>query len=368
MHPVLFHIGSLLIPSTALWRRWAFCWRWCWRSARRAWSASIPARCGISASSRSLRRSWARGCCWWRSIGAILRSHPLVDARAGDGSSSAARRCRALMAARGCARLRAHAAAAACRNRRRTRRPAGLGLAFEQWARCWPEPATAPSAPRSLGGHLHQSACARWSGTPLGVPLHPVQAYAALGFSRSRSFSAAWLPHRRQPAMLPACGLMGAGRRYLPHRNLARSGRAGRHPCSGALDGPQIAHRVCAGRSIRPARARAQSASPTLADRAVARRRHDNREAIAWLRLRLHIDVATEARGQRLDQFPRLATRWREPFARAASNRPGRRTGRRQACQSLAQAARRRAHRHHRRTASRSAQSHGRGHSARRGL
>jgi len=39
---------------------------------------------------------------------------------------------------------------------------------------------------------------ARWSGTPLGIPLHPVQAYAALALLALSILLLLWLPYRRQ--------------------------------------------------------------------------------------------------------------------------------------------------------------------------
>ena len=38
----------------------------------------------------------------------------------------------------------------------------------------------------------------RWSGTPLGIPLHPVQAYAALAYAAVAMFLLVWMPMRRQ--------------------------------------------------------------------------------------------------------------------------------------------------------------------------
>ena len=41
---------------------------------------------------------------------------------------------------------------------------------------------------------------ALWSGTPLGIPLHPVQAYAALAFLTLAVFLLIWQPAIRQLA------------------------------------------------------------------------------------------------------------------------------------------------------------------------
>jgi phosphatidylglycerol:prolipoprotein diacylglycerol transferase len=52
---------------------------------------------------------------------------------------------------------------------------------------------------------------ARWSGAPLGIPVHPVQAYAALGFLTVAVFLLMWLPHRRQQGDVAGLCLMAAG-------------------------------------------------------------------------------------------------------------------------------------------------------------
>jgi phosphatidylglycerol:prolipoprotein diacylglycerol transferase len=52
---------------------------------------------------------------------------------------------------------------------------------------------------------------ARWSGAPLGIPVHPVQAYAALAFLTLSIFLLFWLPRRRQPGDIFGMMLLGAG-------------------------------------------------------------------------------------------------------------------------------------------------------------
>ena len=51
----------------------------------------------------------------------------------------------------------------------------------------------------------------RWSGAPLGIPVHPVQAYAAICFFAITASLLLWLPHRRQNGDLAGLFLMGAG-------------------------------------------------------------------------------------------------------------------------------------------------------------
>ena len=53
---------------------------------------------------------------------------------------------------------------------------------------------------------------ARWSGTPLGIPLHPVQVYAATGFLTLSILLLVWLPARRQQGDMAGIGLLGMAR------------------------------------------------------------------------------------------------------------------------------------------------------------
>jgi phosphatidylglycerol---prolipoprotein diacylglyceryl transferase len=84
-----------------------------------------------------------------------------------------------------------------------------------------------------------------WSGTPLGVPLHPVQAYAALAFLALAVLLWAWLPLERRPGDVAGLGLLGAGVAiYLTEIWRDWTGRElfGRGSLlHGFIDGPQIA-------------------------------------------------------------------------------------------------------------------------------
>jgi phosphatidylglycerol---prolipoprotein diacylglyceryl transferase len=84
-----------------------------------------------------------------------------------------------------------------------------------------------------------------WSGTPLGVPLHPVQAYAALAFLALAVLLWVWLPLERRPGDVTGLWLMGAGMAiYFTEfwRDWAGRELPGRGSVfSGAIDGPQIA-------------------------------------------------------------------------------------------------------------------------------
>jgi phosphatidylglycerol:prolipoprotein diacylglycerol transferase len=81
---------------------------------------------------------------------------------------------------------------------------------------------------------------ARWSGTPLGIALHPVQAYAALAFLTLSIFLLVWLPVRRRAGDVAGLWLLGIGVAvYLTE--LARDTEGRGVLLGGALDGPQIA-------------------------------------------------------------------------------------------------------------------------------
>jgi phosphatidylglycerol:prolipoprotein diacylglycerol transferase len=81
---------------------------------------------------------------------------------------------------------------------------------------------------------------ARWSGTPLGVPLHPVQAYAGLAFLTLSIFLVVWLPARQQQGDAAGLFLMGAGV-VVFMTELWRDSVGRGQLLGGAVDGPQVA-------------------------------------------------------------------------------------------------------------------------------
>jgi phosphatidylglycerol:prolipoprotein diacylglycerol transferase len=116
--------------------------------------------------------------------------------------------------------------------------PLALGLAFEQLGALlagsgygtetavrWAVTYTSPQA-------------ARWSGTPLGTPLHPVQAYAALGFLTLSLLLLVVLPARRQQGDAAGLWLLGAGV-VIFITELWRDTEGRGTLLGGALDGPQ---------------------------------------------------------------------------------------------------------------------------------
>lgn len=80
---------------------------------------------------------------------------------------------------------------------------------------------------------------ARWSGTPLFVPVHPVQAYAALAYLTLAVFLLIVLPVRRQEGDVAGAGLLGIGIiLFVTEFWRDREGRGA--VLHGFLDGPQL--------------------------------------------------------------------------------------------------------------------------------
>ena len=89
--------------------------------------------------------------------------------------------------------------------------PAALGLGFEQIG------ALLAGSGYGTGAHTPWAIiyidplAARWSDAPLGIPVHPVQAYAAVCFFAIALGVLVWLPHRRQSGELAGILLMASG-------------------------------------------------------------------------------------------------------------------------------------------------------------
>lgn len=81
---------------------------------------------------------------------------------------------------------------------------------------------------------------ARWSGAPLGIPVHPVQAYAALIYITLAVLLLVWLPTRQQNGDVAGVALLGVGvTTYVTEFWRDPEGRG--RLLHGALDGPQVA-------------------------------------------------------------------------------------------------------------------------------
>jgi phosphatidylglycerol---prolipoprotein diacylglyceryl transferase len=81
---------------------------------------------------------------------------------------------------------------------------------------------------------------ARWSGAPLFVPVHPVQAYAAFAFLVIFLTLLFLMPHRRQQGDVTGIGLLAAGA-AIYFTELWRDPEGRGSVFNGLLDGPQLA-------------------------------------------------------------------------------------------------------------------------------
>ena len=118
--------------------------------------------------------------------------------------------------------------------------PLSLGLAFEQLGALMAGSGYGTETSVRWAVTYNDILAARWSGTPLGIPLHPVQAYAALAFLTLSIFLLVWLPAQRRQGDVAGLGLLGAGVAiYITEFGRDTEGRG--TLLNGALDGPQAA-------------------------------------------------------------------------------------------------------------------------------
>ena len=244
MHPVLFHLGSILIPSygalaalgvlLALWmaQRTA---RVAGLDGRAMWNLCVVALFAALAGSRLLlvALNWneLRVHPMWL-MGLAMIHHPLL---AGFGVLVAM--VAAVLYGRGQGMPLGSTADALAA-------PVALGLAIEQLGALlagsgYGVEAGTGIAARWAVTYTHPLA-ALWSGAPLDVALHPVQAYAALGFLALAIFLLVWLPYRRQAGDVAGLFLMGAGVVVFV-TELWRDTEGRGALLGGVLDGPQAA-------------------------------------------------------------------------------------------------------------------------------
>jgi phosphatidylglycerol:prolipoprotein diacylglycerol transferase len=242
VHPVLFHIGSLVIPSygalSALGVLLALflvlrtariagidagkLWNLCVLSLFAALAAARLLLVIVNWSALRLHPAWL--------LGIAMVHHPLL---ATTGAIAGAI-CALWFARRNKLPLAATADALAS--------PLALALAFEQLG--------AFAAGSGYGVEAGASArwtvtytnpmASLWSGTPLGVPLYPAQLYAAFAFLALAVLLLVWLPLERRKGDVAGLGLMGFGFAiYITELWRDPEGRGSL--LHGALDGPQIA-------------------------------------------------------------------------------------------------------------------------------
>lgn len=242
MHPVLFHIGSILIPSygavAALGVLLALFLAQ--RTARLAgvepsqvWNLCVVALFAAIAAQRLLlvAANWSnleRHPAWMLTLAMV--HHPLLAAvgvLAGAVAAAFYGRWRNLS-------LWPTADALAA--------PLALGLAFEQIGALLAGSGFGIEASPKLPWAVTYTngLAARWSGTPLGIPLVPVQGYAALGFLALAVLLYVWMPLRAQAGDAAGIGLLGVGAIvFLTEIWRDPEGRGA--ILHGVLDAPQIA-------------------------------------------------------------------------------------------------------------------------------
>ncbi len=242
MHPVLFHIGAVLIPSYGalgaagvllalfLTHRTA---RTAGVAATEVWNLSVAAVFAAIVAGRLLlvAVNWSavgRHPAWALDLAMI--HHPLV-AGVGVAAGLAVAATYALWRKMP---LRSTADALAA--------PLALGLALEQFGALLVGSGYGIDAgPKLPWAVTYTSALAqRWSGTPLGVPLHPAQAYAALAFLALAVFLFFWLQVEQQKGDVAGLCLMGLGVAIF-FTEIWRDPEGRGLTLGGALDGPQIA-------------------------------------------------------------------------------------------------------------------------------
>jgi phosphatidylglycerol---prolipoprotein diacylglyceryl transferase len=242
VHPVLFHIGRVIIPSAGTLTAFGVLLALflAQRTARivcvdpvKIWNLCVLGLCAALAAERLLlvvvnwpalrsHPSWV--------LALATVHHPLL---AGTGAF-AALICTAWYARFSKLPFAATADALAS--------PVALGLAFEQGgALMGGSGYGVPAPPNAAWAVTYTSPLAAiWSATPLGVPLHPVQLYAAMAWLALAVLLYVWLPLRRRSGDVAGLWLMGAGIAiYLTEIWRDPEGRG--LVLHGALDGPQIA-------------------------------------------------------------------------------------------------------------------------------
>lgn len=239
--------------------------------AARLWNLCIVSLCAALLSERLLlvAVNWSaiRLHPQW-TLGLAMVHHPLV---AGIGMLAAAGTAALYIRLRNMPALATADALAA---------PIALGLACEQIGALLAGSGYGTEAAVPWAVTYQSPVAALWSGTPLGIPLHPVQAYAAVAFLTLATLLLVWLPGRRRQGDIAGVCLMGMGAAiYLTELWRDPVGRG--EILSGALDGPQIAAvaMVIVGAWILLERKKSESASQQVSepvsDDAVSQPFHD---------------------------------------------------------------------------------------------
>jgi phosphatidylglycerol:prolipoprotein diacylglycerol transferase len=116
--------------------------------------------------------------------------------------------------------------------------PLALGLACEQFGALLAGSGFGKGAQVPWAITYADPLAFRWSGAPLGIPLHPVQAYTALAWLTLAILLTVWLPVRRQIGDMAGVALIGAGIAIF-FTEFWRDWEGRADLLRGALDGPQ---------------------------------------------------------------------------------------------------------------------------------
>ena len=239
MHPVLFHIGAILIPSYGalaavgvllallLTQRTA---RIAGLNTGHVWNLCVVSLFAALIAQRLLLvvvnlRDLRNHPAWLLTLAMV--HHPLLAAAgalAGVVSAAICARWQKLPF-----RTTADVLAA----------PMALGMAFEQLGTLLAGSGYGTDTTVRWAVTYTHPLAAVWSGTPLGVPLHPVQAYVALAFCTLSLFLFIGQPAIRQSGDLAGLWLMGTGVAVFI-TELWRDTEGRGAMLNGALDGPQL--------------------------------------------------------------------------------------------------------------------------------
>jgi len=240
VHPVLFHIGAIVIPSYGAMAAIGvlaglFLALHTARVARlspnQLWNLCVASLFAALLGSRLLLwainwRLIAQHPLWMLSLAMI--HHPLVAAAAGGIGVAAAFAC-----ARWLRMPLADTADALAA-------PIALGLACEQFGALMAGSGYGTETSVRWAVTYSHPLAERWSGAPLGVPLHPVQAYAAVGYLTLAALLLVILPGRRQHGDTAGVALIAFGV-IVFLTEIWRDWEGRGVLLHGALDGPQLA-------------------------------------------------------------------------------------------------------------------------------
>jgi phosphatidylglycerol---prolipoprotein diacylglyceryl transferase len=240
VHPLLFHIGAMVVPSygAAAAAGVLLALFLAQRTARisglnpgHVWNLCVVALFTALVAQRLLLvvmnlRNLRRHPSWLLTLAMV--HHPLLAAAGALVGLATA----AVYARRQWLPLRATADVLAA--------PLALGLAFEQLGTLLAGSGYGTETSVRWAVTYTHPLAAIWSGTPLGIPLHPVQAYAALAFLTLSIFLLVWQPVIGQPGDLAGLWLLGTGM-IVYVTELWRDPEGRGMLLNGALDGPQLA-------------------------------------------------------------------------------------------------------------------------------